>query len=134
MIRHLILARRSSLCHHPVINITKLPASLATVAAGGEPEEMVMNESHDAGIIAMLLERLNKHRLPRALDLKDKVDRGECLDEPDFIFLAEALNDVHDARPIIERHPECQSIAARMAHLYKEILDRAVENENAAGR
>ncbi len=98
-----------------------------------ESQERVMDESHDAGIIAMLLERLNKYRLPRALDLKEKVDRGDRLDEPDFIFLEEALNDVRQARPIIERHAECQEIAARMAHLYKEILDQAVANENAAG-
>ena len=45
------------------------------------------DSSKDAGMIQTLLERLNTHRLPRALDLKSKVDRGEQLDEYDIEFL-----------------------------------------------
>ncbi len=41
-----------------------------------------MTESEkDAGIMAVLLERFEKQRLPRALALKQKVDKGEPLDE-----------------------------------------------------
>jgi len=88
------------------------------------------NPSHDAGIIQTLLDRLNNQRLPRALELKALVDAGGTLGEYDLQFLDEVLADAHHVRPLVEHHPECQEIAARMIHLYKEIMDKALENEN----
>jgi hypothetical protein len=32
----------------------------------------------------------------------------------------------------VDAHPEWQDLAGRMLHLYKEITDRALENETAA--
>jgi hypothetical protein len=43
--------------------------------------------SKDAGLIQVLAERLETQRLPRALALKEKVDRGATLDEFDIEFL-----------------------------------------------
>jgi len=89
-----------------------------------------MNEpSEDAGVIAVLLERLDEQRLPRALDVKAKVDRGERLDELDLHFMQELLNDASAAKPLLERHPEYQELAVRVLGLYKEITDKALENE-----
>lgn len=87
------------------------------------------DSSHDAGVIQALLERLNTQRLPRALDLKDKVDAGEPLSEYDMRFLDEVLHDAHTIKPLVERHPEYQQLVARIIHLYKEITDKALENE-----
>lgn len=88
--------------------------------------------SQDAGVIQTLVERLSNQRLPRALDLKAKVDAGETLSNFDLQFLEEVFDDAKHIRPLVERHPEYQELVARMTHLYKEIMDKAMENEKKA--
>ena len=85
--------------------------------------------SQDTGLLAVLLERLEKQRLPRALDLKTKVDQGDLLDERDLRFLHEMLADASAAKPLLERHPEYHELAGRALNLYKQITDKALENE-----
>ena len=87
---------------------------------------------HDAGVTQVLLDRLNNQRLPRALELKEKVDAGETLSEYDLHFLDEVFADAQTIQPMVDRHPEYQPLVARIIHLYKEILDKATENENKA--
>ena len=88
--------------------------------------------SEDLGLITVLLQRLETQRLPRALALKEKVDRGELLDDFDLGFLEEVFADTSSIRPFLAQHPEYQDLAARMMHLYKEITDKALQNEKAA--
>ena len=83
----------------------------------------------DAGIIQVLLERLNAERLPRALDLKKKVDSGERLDEPDMDFLKLVFEDVGGAQKLAEKHPEFQPLVAQLISLYGEITRKGLENE-----
>jgi len=85
--------------------------------------------SEDAGLIMALLERLEKQRIPKALALKEKVDRGELLDDYDITFLKEVTADINKTKPIIERHPEYLTLVTRLVNLYKEISDKALENE-----
>lgn len=82
-----------------------------------------------AGIIQVLVERLEKQRLPRALELKGMVDRGERLGEMDLEFLEGVLRDASQIKPLVDTHPEWKNLAARMMHLYKEITEKALENE-----
>jgi len=88
-----------------------------------------MTESDkDAGIIEVLLERFEKQRLPRALALKEKVDRGEPLDEWDTTYLDAVLEDAQQVKSLIDKHPEYQDLHTRAVHLYKEITEKALEN------
>lgn len=88
--------------------------------------------TRDAGIIQVLAERMEKQRLPRALALKDMVDRGECLGDIDIAFLEEVFRDAGQIRTHLDAHPEWQDLAARILHLYKELTDKALENEQRA--
>ena len=87
--------------------------------------------SEDLGLITVLLQRLETQRLPRALALKEKVDRGGLLDDFDLGFLEEVFADTSSIRPFLAQHPEYQELAARMMHLYKEITEKALQNEKA---
>jgi hypothetical protein len=87
------------------------------------------DSSKDAGTIQVLLDRLNNERLPFALKLKDKVDRGERLTDHDMQFLSKVLEDAGDARRLADRNPEFQELIARLTSLYSEITRKALENE-----
>jgi len=87
------------------------------------------DKSHDPGVIQALVDRLNSQRLPRALDLKKKVDAGATLDEYDMKFLEDVFHDTETIKPIINRHPEYQKLVTSVIQLYKEIVDKAMENE-----
>lgn len=87
--------------------------------------------TEDTGLIAVLIERFETQRLPRALSIKEKVDGGAPLDDFDFAFLEEIYKDSKKIRPLLERHPEYQPLAGRMVSLYKEITEKALENERS---
>jgi hypothetical protein len=86
----------------------------------------------EAGIIQVLAERMETQRLPRALAIKEMVDRGERLGELDIEFLEEVFREAAEIKARLDTHPEWQDVAARMIHLYKEITDKALENEKQA--
>jgi hypothetical protein len=95
-----------------------------------EPETISVNEN-DALAVA-LLERLRTQRLPRALDIKAKVDAGGTLDDFDIAFLEDVLADAEQLKPWVDREPEYQDISARVIHLYHEITARALANESGS--
>ena len=83
----------------------------------------------DAGLIEVILERLEKQRLPRLLEIKEKVDGGHLLDDFDVDFLEMSMEDARSFIPVIDRHPEYQSLAAKVMDLYKTISEKALEIE-----
>ena len=87
------------------------------------------NKADDAGVIQVLLNRFNEQRLPRALLMKEKVERGETLEKFEVDYLAEVLVDVRSIHGLLERHPEYQGLVTKGLNLYKEITDKALANE-----
>jgi hypothetical protein len=92
------------------------------------------NSKQDAGTIQALLNRLNDERMPRAVALKAKVDRGERLDEADLEFLKRVFEDATAAKNLADRNPQYQAIVAKMMALYGEITRKGLENEKAGSR
>lgn len=86
-------------------------------------------EANDTGVATVIIERLEKERLPRALDLKAKVDAGGRLDDMDIAFLERVFADSEDIKPLLDRHPEYNELASRMMRLYQEITAKGLENE-----
>lgn len=89
-------------------------------------------ESDDLGMETVLLERLEKEGLPRAIDLKAKVDAGERLDDMDIAFLERVFARVKENRPFLAAHPQYGELAARLVDLYEQITSKALENEKSA--
>ena len=89
-----------------------------------------MSEETEIGTITVLIERMLNERLPRAQEIQKRVEAGECLTESDIDFLEKVFNDVqHFQAARLSKHPEYEEIASKMAHLYKTITEKALENE-----
>ena len=88
----------------------------------------------DQGIIVALVERFEKERLPRALEIRERVGKGEKLSEPDLAFLEQVLADTQDIKPFIDRNPEYRSLSVKAIALYHEIIDLALSNEQSKSK
>lgn len=84
------------------------------------------------GTIQALLERLNDFRLPRALEMKERVDQGEKLGDHDLGFLNRVLEDSNQAQSLASKYPEFQPLVDKLAVLYAHITKKALENEQAS--
>jgi hypothetical protein len=87
----------------------------------------------EAGTIQVMLKQLNEFRLPQALELKKKVERGEKLDGNDITFMQTVLADATNAQGLISKHPELQPLVGKLMSLYSEITTRGLENEQKKG-
>jgi hypothetical protein len=95
-------------------------------------EEKMKASTKDTGVILALVERFSEQRLPRAIELKKKVDKGECLSKQDIAFLEEVFKEANHILPLVDKHPEWQKTASGAISLYKEITEKALANEKQA--
>ena len=86
--------------------------------------------SKDLGTLAVLAKRMVEERLPKALALKARVDKGERLNELDLAFLDEVVEGAKQNWGLL-KDPRALETAGRMVQLYKEITEKALANEQA---
>ena len=87
--------------------------------------------SKEAGTIAVLAKRMVEERLPKALDLKERIDKGGLLNDLDLAFLEQVVKDAAAIKPLIDKDQRMKEVAASMLGLYKAISEKALENEKA---
>ena len=88
-------------------------------------------EQDREGVKEALIERFERQRLPRILALKAQVDQGSRLSNADLGYLEEVLDDARQNAHIIAELPSCQGLYAQVMHLYREITERALANEQS---
>lgn len=91
--------------------------------------DLSREERRTRGTAYVLLMRLNNERLPRALQLKEIVDRGERLSEYDTSYLKRVLSEAGEVRRAANKLPEYRELVKKMQVLYDEITRKALENE-----
>ena len=85
----------------------------------------------DQGVIYVVIEHFTRHLHPRALDMEKKIDAGERLSDEEIAHVAQTLEYMKSLRPLIDRHPEHQQLAAGVVALYAGLAERALRNETA---
>ncbi|MFZ0469687.1 MAG: hypothetical protein WAL92_12275 [Thiogranum sp.] len=83
----------------------------------------------ELGTIYALVERFEKQRLPRLLELKKRVDEGGVLSESDIQFMDQVMLDAQRSKRLIDRHPKWHEFCSEVIHLYEEIAEKALDNE-----
>jgi hypothetical protein len=94
--------------------------------------QTMTDESKDLGIAVVLLQQLSDETLPKGLEIKARLNQGERLDHWDIAFLEDLFKRAEQIRPLVDRHPEYQTVYAQAIHLYKEITDQALLNEKSS--
>ena len=88
--------------------------------------------SKETGTIAVLAKRMVEERLPKALAMKARVDKGELLSDLDLAFLEDVVAGSKQNWSLL-KDPRVLEVAGRMVQLYREITEKALENEKARG-
>lgn len=92
---------------------------------------MTEHTPEEKGVILALIKRLVDQRLPRLLDMQKRVERGELLSDYDISYLEEAMQEANQNRHHIVHFPEYKELASKLAQLYEQITEKALENQRS---
>ena len=84
---------------------------------------------HELGLMAVMVNEFERHRLPRLLGLRAKVMGGDVLSDIDFDYLTRMIHDAHHDIPIAFGHPVLEEFCTHICHLYYDICELALINE-----
>ena len=87
------------------------------------------NKLDDPGVLQVVLEDYEKHKLPRMNSIKASVDNGNRLDSEELTFLRMLYQEINDYEPFVEHHPEFKKLYVSFVRLYCGIMDAALDNE-----
>lgn len=90
---------------------------------------MIFLTTRDHGIAISLMKSLTRERLPRAMEMKQRVDLGEQLEVHELDYLREVFHDFREHWGLLQRHPEYQKIFAQAVGLFHGIVIKALQNE-----
>jgi len=93
-----------------------------------------MHTQDDIGTMQALLERATNERLPRALEIKERVDNGDRLTDLDIDFLEQVFKEGQENRQYAAKFPEYMDIISKFVHIYEDIMAKALENEKNASQ
>ena len=88
-------------------------------------------EASEIGVLTAIVERLSGHRLPKLLAMKEKVDKGNPLNDKELDFLKKTVSDSGQVMNMIDKHSQYQELATKVMTLYKEIIEKALEVEKS---
>jgi len=88
-----------------------------------------VSKTEEQEILEALLDRLNKQRLPHALELEAKVNAGEILNDYDLAFLSDVMKDMNRAQAVYNHFPEYETLLTKLMSLYAHIIKQGAENE-----
>ena len=86
-------------------------------------------EESDDGTIAVMLKQGVEKRIPNLLAIKKRLLAGSTLADVEIMRLREILEHSHTMQRMADRHPELHEVSAKMAALYAEICELALQNE-----
>lgn len=82
----------------------------------------------DLGTIAVIIKRFETERMPRAKEIKARVDAGGVLEDVDIAFLKQVFEEAQGSMQLIARHPEYAKLAKGVIMMYEEIMTKSQEN------
>jgi hypothetical protein len=95
---------------------------------------MMTASKKDLGIAQVMLQRLNEQRLPHALKMKERVDKGELLTAYDQEFLKEVTEEARFIPALLERQPQFKPLVDQVFSLFEHITAKGLENEKASAK
>ena len=82
----------------------------------------------EEGVVQVSVQHFEQQVLPRVVEIKQKLDDGDTMNEFDIEVVTEALQDAHNFLPHLEEHPEYKALFSQIVHYYKLITDEALDN------